>query len=143
MLNGGVMMIFWRYLIIALALAYSGLAVAQLAQQSNHPALQALSPTHPCGHGNQPPCPPPPPPPVTLSISFDPAMPTIPDNTPIGTVLTHITVTMSDGSIFTGSLGFGTPYGSDSGVCALQGMEVLLGAVPPDGVQNCTITATQ
>jgi hypothetical protein len=108
-------------------------------------AQQALSPLHPCGHGHQPPCPPPPPPPspTPVGISFDPAMPSIPDNTAIGTPIVTISVRMSDGSQFNGSLGFGSPYGSDGGICAIQGMQVLLGAAPLDGVQNCTITATQ
>jgi hypothetical protein len=52
---------------------------------------------------------------------------------------------MSDGSQFAGSLGFGSPYSSDGGFCAIAGHDVILGTPPPVGasVQNCTITATQ
>lgn len=115
-------------------------ALPALAQ----PALQPLSPTH-CGHGHQPPCPPPPkpPPPVTLSITFNPAAPTIPDYTPVGSLIAQIVVTVSDGSRFTGSLGFAAPFSNGGGVCAISGSEIVLGANPPDGVVNCTITATQ
>jgi hypothetical protein len=80
-----------------------------------------------------------------LAISFNPSNPTIPANTPVGTVLATIVVTVSDGSTFTGSLGFGSPYQSDGGFCAIVGQTVVLGAIPPVGasMQNCTITATQ
>jgi hypothetical protein len=81
---------------------------------------------------------------VTLTISFVPANPTIPDNTPVGSLIAPIVVAVSDGSDFTGSLGFGS-NGSDGGFCAISGHDVILGAQPPLGasVQNCTITATQ
>jgi hypothetical protein len=78
-------------------------------------------------------------------MSFEPPMPTVLDNVAVGTLLTTITITPSDGSAFTGTLGFGFPYLSDGGFCAVAGNTVILGALPPMGAstQNCTITATQ
>jgi hypothetical protein len=97
-----------------------------------------------CGHGHFPPCPPPPPPPITLTLSFVPPDPSIPDNTPVGSLIAQIIVTVSDGSQFSGSLGFGL-NGSDGGFCAISGSTVILGVAAPMGasMQNCTITATQ
>lgn len=105
-----------------------------------------------CGHGNKPPCEPPPPPPPTPAptpqITFNPASPVLSDTATVGLQITQIVVTMSNGSQFSGSLGFGTPYFSDGGICAIQGGSpptVVLGAKLPPGpsTQNCTITATQ
>jgi hypothetical protein len=96
-----------------------------------------------CGHGNQPPCPPPAPVPV---INFSPAAPSIPDNTVVGTQFSQIVVTMSDGSAPPPTtLGFGSPYSSDAGICAIQGTFLLVGAPLPAGssTQDCTVTATQ
>jgi hypothetical protein len=113
-------------------------------------AQQALSPLHPCGHGHQPPCPPPPPPPpppspVPIAVNFNPAVPILPDDTAVGTLIGTISVTMSDGSQFNGRLGFAIPYNSDGGICAISGSTVILGAALPTGpaTANCTITATQ
>jgi hypothetical protein len=101
--------------------------------------MNLLSAIH-CGNKHNP-CPPPAP---TLSIAFDPANPTIPDNTAVGAIIARIIVTVSDGSQFSGSLGF-APDGSDAGICAISGSTVILGAALPLGasVQMCTITATQ
>jgi hypothetical protein len=67
------------------------------------------------------------------------------DNSPVGTFIADIVVSMSDGSQFNGTLGFGSPNFSDGGLCAIVGRTVVLGAAPPLGasMQNCTITATQ
>jgi hypothetical protein len=109
-------------------------------------ALPALAqPPYRCGRGHFPPCPSPSrQPSVSLTIAVDPAMPTLPDDTPVGTPIADIIVTLSDGSAFVGSLGFGFPYGSAAGFCALQGRQLLVGAPPPPGpsVQLCTITAS-
>lgn len=84
------------------------------------------------------------PPPITLLVSFNPPAPMIPDNTPVGSLVAQIVVTVSDGSIFGGSLGFGAPFDNGGGLCAIQGSQIVLGvANPPDGTVNCTITATQ
>lgn len=102
-----------------------------------------------CGHGSHPACPPPPPPPApTPRITFNPAAPSVLDTTTVGTQITQIIVTMSNGSQFAGSLGFGPPYFNDAGICAIKGGSpptVILGASLPPGqsIQNCTITATQ
>lgn len=95
-----------------------------------------------CGRGGQPPCPPPAPVPV---INFNPTQPSMPDTTPVGTQISQLVITMSDGSAFTGSVGFGSPYSSDAGICAIQGTNLILGANLPPGssTQHCTITATQ
>lgn len=107
-------------------------------------AVSNLSPVH-CGHGKEPPCQPPPPPPPVPIVSFNPSAPSIPDSTPVGTQISQIVVRMSDGSAFTGSLDFASPYLSDGGICAIQGTNLLLGAALPAGssTQNCTIIATQ
>jgi hypothetical protein len=80
-----------------------------------------------------------------LSITLEPTMTAVPDNTPIGTVLATITVKLSNGQPFTGSLGFGKPYHSDDGRCAIEGHTVILGAPFPPGysTQLCTITARE
>lgn len=96
-----------------------------------------------CGNPHNP-CPPPPAP--TPIINFNPAAPSIPDNTAVGTQFSQIIVTMSDGSAPPPTtLGFGSPYSSDAGICALQGTFLLVGAPLPAGssTQNCTVTATQ
>lgn len=130
-------------------LSCCGIAALLLATPALAQTLGGYSPlsptkTHPCGHGNQPACPPPPPPPITLSLAFDPPNPSIPDTSPVGTVLAQIIVTVSDGSVFMGSLGFGNPYISDNGFCAISGKTLILGiANPLDGLVQCTITATQ
>jgi hypothetical protein len=133
-------MIFWRCLIIALVLAYCAPAMAQ------H--------THPCGHGNQQACPPPPPPPPTLTLTFNPLMPSIPSDTPLGTVVATATAAWSDGSAFTGTLMFAAPYADDGGTfvlsctqCATANIVVNpagLGVMGDGGtVQNITVSATQ
>lgn len=123
-------------LVLAISLAGVSIALAE-------PSQQALGPSK-CGHGHFPPCPPPPPP-VPIAINFNPAAPSIPDDTPVGSVIATIAVTMSDRSVFAGTLGFGSPYSNGGGVCAIQGTTVLLAAATPTGpaTVNCTITATQ
>ncbi len=80
-----------------------------------------------------------------LIISFSPASPSILDNVTVGTSISDVTVTWSDGSPFTGTLSFGAPDNNDGGICALVGTEINLGAALPPGssTQNCTIVATQ
>jgi hypothetical protein len=93
-----------------------------------------------CGHGKFPPCPPPTPVPI---ITFSPSAPNLDVNAPIGTLIAFISVTMSDGSAFTGTLGFAAPYYNDGGICAIQGTSLILGAELPSGssTQYCSITA--
>jgi hypothetical protein len=129
------------------ALAAVAALLLALPAVAQHPALRPLSPVK-CGRGHFPPCPPPLrllAPLVTLTIAFDPPEPVIPDNTPAGSFIADIIVTVSDGTVFSGNLGFGAPYDSDGGFCAIQGRQLILGAPPPPGasVRACTITATQ
>ncbi len=122
--------------------AVLALLIAPIASAAELTGMARINAVH-CGHGNFPPCPPPPPPvPV---INFTPAAPSMSANTPVGTQFAQIIVTMSDGSTFTGTLGFSSPYSSDGGICAIQGTLLILGAALPAGssTQNCTITATQ
>jgi hypothetical protein len=54
-------------------------------------------------------------------IIFAPVSPiTIPDTTPLGAHLAAYSVQKSDGSPFTGTVGFAMPYGDGGGLCALQ-----------------------
>ncbi|HEY1430364.1 MAG TPA: hypothetical protein VGF39_01830, partial [Stellaceae bacterium] len=53
---------------------------------------------------------PPSPPAPTLTLTFAPQMPSIPDSTPLGTVVATVTAAWSDGSAFTGTLMFAAPY---------------------------------
>ncbi len=82
---------------------------------------------------------------ATPTITFNPISPIVGDDTPLATALTQITVKMSDGSNFTGSLSFGPPNNNDGGRCALSGSSVTLGSPFPAGTstQPCTIVATQ
>jgi hypothetical protein len=121
----------------ALALVV-GLALPAAAQPLT--GMDLLRAKH-CGNKHNP-CRPPAP---TLSIAFDPAMPSIPNDTPVGSTIANVIVRVSDGSAFTGSLGFAMPDNSDGGICAISGWTIVLGAPLPPGasVQHCTITATQ
>src|SRR6516225_4500678 len=73
-------MIFLRCLIVALTLSYCGLAVAQHTNR---------------GHHNTPPTP--------TSVTLTPATESIPSTDTSGTVIGTVSVTMSDGSSFSGS----------------------------------------
>lgn len=119
------------------------LALALIAAPASSAPLSPIK----CGHGHFPPCPPPPPPlpPVPVAINFAPAAPSLPDDTAPGTPIAAISVRMSDGSQFSGMLGFAAPNGNGGGVCAIAGSQVVLATVLPMGptTVDCTITATQ
>jgi hypothetical protein len=76
-------------------------------------------------HGSQGPFTPPPP---TLAISVNPTAVTDPDTTPPGTNLSFITVTVSDGSTFHGTVAFGGTNGDGGGVCVLVPASTTLAA---------------
>jgi hypothetical protein len=131
--------IFLRCLIVALALTYCGIAVAQ---QTNG-GQQIM----------QPPRPPPPTRTRTLTLTFAPQVPSIPASTPLGTVVATVTAAWSDGSAFTGTLMFGAPYYDDGGTFALSCMQCAtanivvnpagLGVMGDGGtVQKVTVVAT-
>jgi hypothetical protein len=83
-----------------------------------------------------------------LSLSFNPPNPSIPANASARTIVTTITATWSDGSPFTGTLGFGGTgtYSNDNGTFAISGTNLILNSsVSGDAntVQNVTIVAAQ
>jgi hypothetical protein len=90
-----------------------------------------------------------PPPPPTLTLTFSPPDPSLPDSSPNGTVVSIVTAAWSDGSRFTGTLGFDAPYYDDGGTFALSGNQVIvsptgLGLLGDVGtIQRVTIVATQ
>jgi hypothetical protein len=76
-------------------------------------------------------------------VSFNPAMPSIKDNTPIGTVLTAIIVTMSDGSTnFAGTYGFGPPYQNAGGCFGIQAGKVVLACQLTPAADNTILNGT-
>jgi hypothetical protein len=68
-----------------------------------------------------PPPPPPEPPPPAAVITITPNTPQVPDTTSVGAVVATYTVTMSDGSPFVGTIGFGAPNFDAGGIFALTG----------------------
>jgi hypothetical protein len=78
-------------------------------------------------------------------ISFSPAAPSITDDTPVGTIIANITVTMKPNGIFAGSLSFGAPYGNAGGLLGISGSDIVLVAPLPAGAsqQHATVVATQ
>ena len=91
---------------------------------------------------------------ATLTLTFSPQMPSIPQDAPLGTVVATATAAWSDGSPFTGTIMFGSPYADDGGTFALSCMRCAtanivinpLGlGVTGDGssVQLVTVVATQ
>ena len=90
----------------------------------------------------------------TLTLTFDPQMPSVQDTVPLGTVIATVTAAWSDGSPFTGTLMFGAPYADDGGTFALscQNCATANIVVSPNGlgligdggtVQQITVVATQ
>lgn len=105
-------------------------------------------------HHHTPPPPPPPPPSPTLTLTFNPQMPSVQDTVPLDTVIATVTAAWSDGSLFTGTLMFGSPYADDGGTFALicQSCATANIVVSPTGlglmgdggtVQQITVVATQ
>ena len=98
-------------------------------------------------HGTPPPSP-------ALTLTFNPQMPSVQDTVPLGTVIATVTAAWSDGSPFTGTLTFGSPYADDGGTFALscQSCATANIVVSPTGlglkgdagtVQQITVVATQ
>ena len=98
----------------------------------------------PPGSSSPPPPPPPPPPPggapTPTGITF--VLPaSIPDNSPVGTVLATATVAMSDGSVFKGTLS----TNDTTGFFAVSGLNIVAAralTAADDGTHNTTVTAT-
>jgi hypothetical protein len=83
----------------------------------------------------------------TLSVSFVPPAPSIPPNSPGGTIIAQIVPRWSNGRPFTGVVAFGPPNFSDGGCFAIDGSFNVITAcdLTRDGgtVQNITAVATQ
>jgi hypothetical protein len=84
-----------------------------------------------------------------LTLSFNPANPSIASNAPAGTVVATITASWSDGSPFTGTLTFGPPNSNDKATFSVSGNNLIINpggpGVSADGgtTQLVTIVATQ
>ncbi len=85
--------------------------------------------------------------PATPTAAVNPASKTISVTTPINTPLSAVSVTMSDGSGFSGSLGLTGTYGNGGGICALSGVypsvNITLAAMKPAQTYRCSVVATQ
>jgi hypothetical protein len=83
--------------------------------------------------------------PVPIGITFNPAAPKIPWDSPLGMPVSDIAVTMSDGSAFAGTLGFGAPDYNASGCFGIQASRVVVACQLPDagGIIQITVTAAQ
>jgi hypothetical protein len=85
----------------------------------------------------------------TLSVSVNPTNPTTAASAPLGTVVATVTATWSDGSPFSGTLTFGSPYSNDNATFAISGNNLIINPAGPgvsadaNTVQNVTIVATQ
>jgi hypothetical protein len=85
----------------------------------------------------------------TLSLSLSPSSPSVASNAALGSAVATITATWSDGSPFTGTLTFGSPYSNDNATFAISGNNLIINPAGPgvsadaNTVQNVTIVATQ
>jgi hypothetical protein len=82
----------------------------------------------------------------TLSLSDSPSSPSVPANATVGTVVTALTANWSNGSPYTGTLSFVSPYSNDGGLFALSGNNVVVnGSLANLGstTQEITVQATQ
>jgi hypothetical protein len=105
---------------------------------------QGLGGSH--DHKHKPPPPPPPPPPPTLTISFNPPAPKVSESAPLATPVATIIITVSDGSLFSGTLGFGPPYGNGGGCFGIQVRTLIIACdlkavLPTGGTLYTTVTA--
>ena len=64
--------------------------------------------------------------PPTLQLSDSPSSPSVPANAAVGTVVTALTASWSNGAPFTGTLSFASPYNSDGGLFKLSGSNVVV-----------------
>ena len=79
--------------------------------------------------------------PTPTGVTFVTKMTSLPDNSPAGTAIATVSVPMSDGSAFTGTLG-----ASPSGVVAISGKNLVLARAltsADNGLQTWSATATQ
>jgi hypothetical protein len=57
----------------------------------------------------------------------------------LGATIATVSVAMTDGSAFVGSLSFGAPFFDDGGVFALSGNDIIVNPSGP-GIANATVT---
>ena len=85
----------------------------------------------------------------SLTVSFNPPNPSIPSNAPANTVVAKVIASWSNGSPFTGTLSFGSPYSNDGAIFAVSGNDLIVNPSGPgvssdaSTTQNVTIVATQ
>jgi hypothetical protein len=80
-------------------------------------------------------------PPAQPVITVTPNTPDVPDTTPLGAVVATYTVTMSDGSPFSGTVRFGAPFYDGGGIFALTGKNIIVNPTGPGvGPNTATIT---
>jgi hypothetical protein len=82
----------------------------------------------------------------TLSLTDSPSSPSVPADATVGTVVTTLVASWSNGSSFTGALSFGSPSSNDGGLFALSGNTVVVnGSLANFGntTQDITAQATQ
>lgn len=83
----------------------------------------------------------------SLTITFNPQTPSLPQTSPSGTAVSTVTAAWSDGMPFTGTLAFDAPYYDDGGTFALSGKTIIVSplgnGLDGDGgtIQNMTIVA--
>jgi hypothetical protein len=74
-------------------------------------------------------------------ITVTPTTPELPDSAPLGTVVATYAVTMSDGSLFTGTVGFAAPFYDAGGIFALSGNNIVINPAGPGvGPNMSTVT---
>lgn len=88
--------------------------------------------------------------PAVPVIWLSPESPTVPSTTPKGSVIATYTVSMSDGSLFHGTVDFGPPNYDAGGIFALQGNNLVISPTGPgvgpnqlDVVETINLVATE
>jgi hypothetical protein len=78
------------------------------------------------------------------NLVFAPPNPSRPAGSPIGSFVTLVIVTMSDGSVFNGFINFDAPYGDGHGCFAIRDRTIVLACQlsSSSAVKHITITAT-
>jgi hypothetical protein len=88
-------------------------------------------------------------PPPALTLTFSPAAPSMQETAPLGSQVATIIAAWSDGSPFSGTLSFASPYLDDGGTFGMSGSNLIVSpagaGLNGDGgtIQNVTVSATQ
>jgi hypothetical protein len=113
------------------AISRPGAAPVAIAPKAGSPGVGRPG-TTPAVRGTGPPQP---------VITVTPNTPKVPDTTLLGAVVATYSVTMSDGSPFHGTVGFGAPHYDGRGVFALSGNHIIVNPSGPGlGPNKTTIT---